>query len=351
MTDLAKRFANNPIIIPSQVKASVEGFEVTCTFNPGAFEFEGRIGLVLRVAERPPLKDGFVDSVTMSKSGKVEVESFKVSDPQLKMVDSRLFFFGSVQYLTSLSHLRMAWSTDGENFVVDSEPIIVGSSEYEELGVEDVRVTKIDDTYFLTYTAVSHNGYGVGMQSTTDWKSFKKYGVVIPPFNKDAALFPEKINGLYQMLHRPTGFGIGGPFIWSATSPDLHNWGSHKCIVRTRSGMWDQSRIGAGAAPIKTSEGWLEIYHGAQTLATGDKYSLGALLLDLKDPTKVIARSGDPIMEPSTPYEVDGFYGNVVFTNGHVVRGDEVLLYYGAADSYTCGARLSVQGILDSLKG
>jgi predicted GH43/DUF377 family glycosyl hydrolase len=350
MNDIAKRFGKNPIISPSQIMPSVAGFEVTSAFNPGAFEFEGKIGLVLRVAERPHTKDGYLDSISISPNGKTEVTSFKISDPDLVVVDSRIFSYKGVDHLTTISHLRLAWSDDGENFEVQENPLLVGASEYEALGIEDTRVTKIDDTYFLTYTAVSHNGYGVGMQSTKDWKSFEKFGVVIPPFNKDATLFPEKIAGLYRMLHRPTGSGIGGPYIWSATSPDLHNWGNHKCIAQVRPGMWDSARIGAGSAPIKTAEGWLEIYHGAEELPSGHRYCLGALLLDLDDPTKVIARSVKPIMEPSSPYEVEGFYGNVVFTNGQVVRGDEVLLYYGAADSYTCGARFSITEILDSLK-
>jgi predicted GH43/DUF377 family glycosyl hydrolase len=349
VNDLAKRFSKNPIIGPSQVMPSVAGFEVVSTFNPGAFEFEGKIGLILRVAERPHAKSGFLDSIIIGKDGQTQVTSFGVSDPDLKVIDSRTFTYKGVEHLTTLSHLRLAWSIDGENFEVQEKPLLVGSSEYESSGLEDVRVTKIDDIYYLTYTAISHNGYGVGMQSTKDWKTFEKFGVIIPPFNKDATLFPEKISGLYRMLHRPTGSGIGGPYIWSASSPDLHHWGNHECVAQVRPGMWDSARIGAGSAPIKTEQGWLEIYHGAEELPSGHRYCLGALLLDFDNPTKVIARSIDPIMEPTAPYEVEGFYGNVVFTNGQVVRGDEVLLYYGAADSYTCGARFSIKEILNSL--
>jgi predicted GH43/DUF377 family glycosyl hydrolase len=350
MADIAQRFANNPIISPSQIVPSVTCFEVASAFNPGAFEYRGKIGLVLRVAERPEVKNGYVDSVSISTDGRTEVSSFQISDPDIEIIDTRLFSYKGVDHLTTLSHLRLAWSEDGENFEVEEKPMLIGASEYEALGIEDSRVTKIDDTYYLTYTAVSHNGYGVGMQSTKDWKTFEKFGVVIPPFNKDATLFPEKISDLYHMLHRPTGSGIGGPYIWSASSPDLHNWGNHKCIAQVRPGMWDSERIGAGSAPIKTEQGWLEIYHGAEKVSTGHRYCLGALLLDLEDPSKVIARSTEPIMEPISPYELEGFYGNVVFTNGQVVRGDEVLLYYGAADSYTCGARLSIKEILNSLK-
>ena len=116
--------------------------------------------------------------------------------------------------------------------------------------------------------------------------------------------------------------------------------------MHTRPGKWDSERVGAGAAPIKTDRGWLAIYHGADD---NHRYCLGALLLNLKDPTKILARSEEPIMEPSTEYEKHGFFNNVIFTNGHVVRGDEILLYYGAADKVICGASLSVKEILSTL--
>jgi predicted GH43/DUF377 family glycosyl hydrolase len=350
MPDLAFRFASNPIIRPSDVLPSVAGWEVACAFNPGAFSFQGRIGLVLRVAERPPQREGEIDSISFS-DGKLKVETFKLTDPDLSTGDSRVFSSKGIDHLTTISHFRLAWSTDGETFQVEDKPMFAGDTDYETLGIEDARVTELEGRYYLTYTAVSRNGFGVGMRSTTDWKSFKNHGIVIPPFNKDSTLFTEKINGSYYMLHRPCGSGIGGPYIWIAKSPDLANWGEHKCIAKTRPGMWDSARVGAGAAPIKTDQGWLEIYHGAEVLGEfSNRYALGALLLDLDDPSKVLARSHDPIMEPKADYEVQGFFGNVVFTNGHVVQGDEILLYYGAADSFSCGARLSIQSILSSLK-
>ena len=134
--------------------------------------------------------------------------------------------------------------------------------------------------------------------------------------------------------------------MWVSSSHDLRNWGGHHCILHTREGWWDSARVGAGAAPIKTEEGWLEIYHGADH---HDRYCLGALLLDLDDPTRVIARSSDPIMEPDFDYEQEGFYGNVVFTNGYLLNGDEIVLYYGASDEVICGARLSVEEILSGI--
>jgi len=125
------------------------------------------------------------------------------------------------------------------------------------------------------------------------------------------------------------------------------HWGEHDCILRTRPGRWDSARVGAGAVPIRTPEGWLEIYHGADER---NRYCLGALLLAGQDPSRVLARSEEPLMEPTAPYERTGFFGNVVFTNGQVVRGDEVTLYYGASDEVICGARLSVAEVLASLR-
>jgi predicted GH43/DUF377 family glycosyl hydrolase len=139
---------------------------------------------------------------------------------------------------------------------------------------------------------------------------------------------------------------LGGNYIWLAESLDLVHWGNHRCLAHSRKGSWDSARVGAGAAPIRTAEGWLEIYHGA---TKENRYCLGALLLDLSEPWRVLARSETPIMEPSTPYELEGFFGQVIFTNGHLVDGDRIIMYYGAADSVICGAEFSIQSILSSL--
>lgn len=198
-------------------------------------------------------------------------------------------------------------------------------------------------TFYLTYTGVSENGIGVNLRTTKDWKHIDYHGMIFSPTNKDAAIFEEKINGRFYALHRPSGSGIGGNYIWLAESHDGLHWGNHQCILKTRMGMWDSARIGAGAAPIKTEKGWLEIYHGANAEM---RYCLGAFLMDLNDPSKVIGRTCDPIMVPLESYELSGFFGHVVFTNGHVVNGDELTIYYGAADEFICGARFSIQEIL-----
>ncbi|MET0263864.1 MAG: glycosidase, partial [Rariglobus sp.] len=173
-----------------------------------------------------------------------------------------------------------------------------------------------------------------------------RHGLILPPHNKDVGLFPEKVGGRHWLLHRPSGLGPGGNFIWLAESPDMLHWGGHTCIATTRPGHWDSERIGAGAAPLKTDRGWLSIYHGADR---NGRYCLGGLLLDLNNPRRVIARSREPLMTPVESYERNGFFGNVVFTNGHVLEGDRLTLYYGAADSVICGAELSLAEILRTL--
>jgi predicted GH43/DUF377 family glycosyl hydrolase len=187
---------------------------------------------------------------------------------------------------------------------------------------------------------------GVGLRTTRDWKDFVHVGMIFPPHNKDCALFEEQIGGKYYALHRPSSPELGGNYIWLAESPDLVYWGRHRCLAHSRDGYWDSARVGAGASPIKTSAGWLEIYHGA---TKQNRYCLGALLLDLDEPWRVLARSEAPIMGPLAPYEQEGFFGQVIFTNGHLVDGDRITLYYGAADSVICAAHLSISSILAGL--
>ena len=143
-------------------------------------------------------------------------------------------------------------------------------------------------------------------------------------------------------MHRPSSVDLGGNYIWLAESPDGIHWGKHQCLLKTRKGFWDSARVGAGAAPIKTEKGWLEIYHGANEK---HQYCLGAFLMDINDPSMVLGRTIDPIMVPTEKYELSGFFGFVVFTNGHVVNG-ELNIYYGAADEFVCGAKFSISEIL-----
>lgn len=347
MTDLARRFAQNPILKPRDLRPSVEGMEVACLLNPGVFRYQDKTWLLVRVAERPVQVPGKTSFPILSPEGRLEVLEFNSSDPRLDLSDPRVINFDGRDYLTTLSHLRLLASDDGVHFV-EPEPSrpLMGAGELETYGIEDCRVAKIDETYYLTYTQVSSNGVGVGLRSTRDWKNFVHQGMIFAPHNKDCALFEEQIGGAYYALHRPSSPELGGNYIWLAESPDLVHWGRHRCLAQSREGYWDSARVGAGAAPIRTDKGWLEIYHGA---TMGNRYCLGALLLDLDEPWRVLARSETPIMEPLAPYELEGFFGEVIFTNGHLVDGDRLTIYYGAADSVICAAHLSIRSILASL--
>ena len=282
------------------------------------------------------------------EKGKIEVVSFLKNDPDLDASDPRVIGYKGKNYLTTMSYLRLVSSTDGIHFKDEPEfPPIFGKGELEAFGIEDCRVATTEDGFYLTFTEVSSVAVGVGLIHTNDWKNYTRHGMIFPPHNKDCALFEQKIGDKYFALHRPSSPELGGNYIWLAESPDRLHWGNHKCVATTRDGMWDCARVGAGAAPIKTEEGWLEIYHGADF---NHRYCLGALLLDLNDPSKVIARSEEPIMEPIAAYEQTGFFGNVVFTNGHLVDGDTITMYYGASDEVICKAELSISEILNVLK-
>ncbi|MGA2500697.1 MAG: glycoside hydrolase family 130 protein [Tepidisphaeraceae bacterium] len=347
MADIAKRFPENALLRPADIRPSIHGMNVQCLLNPGVFRFDDKVWLLLRVAERPEQKSGRTTFPIIEQSGGIRLMEFDNADPKLDRTDPRVIRYDGADYLTTLSHLRLVSSTDGIHFREEpSYATILGQGELETYGVEDCRVVQIDQTYYLTFTEVSPHGVGVGLRSTRDWRSFTHHGMIIPPHNKDCAIFGQKIGGLHYALHRPSSPALGGNYIWIAQSPDLLHWGNHRCIAHSREGMWDSARVGAGAAPIRTPEGWLEIYHGA---TAENRYCLGALLLDLHQPWKVLARSREPIMEPTADYERTGFFGNVVFTNGHLVDGDQITLYYGASDSVVCGARLSVSQILGTL--
>jgi predicted GH43/DUF377 family glycosyl hydrolase len=344
---LARRFAANPLLAPAQVRPSSPEFKVAGVFNPGAFSWNGRIWLLGRVAEQPVERTGFV-RVAEFVDGRAQVKEFAADDPDLDLSDPREVRHRDRTYLSVLSHLRLFVSDDGERFSEALFPSLAGHGEHESAGVEDARVIQLEDGAFaITYTATSRHGYGVGLRLTRDWRTFEHQGMILPPANKDAAIFPRRVGGRHVCLHRPSGVVLGGNFIWVGFSDDLHHWGDHRCIAHTRAGYWDEARIGGGCAPIETADGWLSIYHGADRQ---NRYCLGAMLLDLHEPWRVLARSDEPILAPDAPYEQSGFFPNVVFTNGHIVAGDVLDIYYGAADACAAAARFSIAAILSSLR-
>ncbi|MBL4678070.1 MAG: glycoside hydrolase family 130 protein [Mucilaginibacter sp.] len=347
MRDLAQRFPENPLLLPKDLVPSGPGLQVISLLNPGVFRYQDNIWLLVRVAEGVAKKEGVIFFPALNATGNTEIIEVPLNDPDLIATDARVINYKGLDYLTTISHLRLLSSEDGIHFTEPKSPAsLFGAGYLERFGIEDCRVTQIDDMYYLTYIAVSDSGVGVGLQTTKDWQHFKSGGMILPPHNKDCAIFEEKINGKYYCLHRPSSKEIGGNFIWLAESSDSRQWGNHHCLIKTRRGMWDSARVGAGAAPIRTVQGWLEIYHGANEQ---HQYCLGAFLVDLDDPSKVIGRTTEPIMMPTEPYELSGFFGYVVFTNGHIVNGDQLTIYYGAADEFVCGAHFSITEILNQL--
>ena len=347
---LVERFEENPLISPADVPPSRDDYEVVGAFNPGAAVFGDETLLLLRVAERPKNKqpDEQVAPILNPQTGELEIFRIKNDDPDITDIpDSRSFYFKDQMYLTSISHLRIARSKDGIHFTVDPTPAVFPELSYETYGLEDPRITKIDDLFCITYKVVSQNGICTGLLTTEDFVNFQRHGIIFCPENIDVVLFPEKINGKYWALTRPVPRHLGPCGIWIASSPDCVHWGQHAPLLLPLEGTFHDSKTGGSCVPIKTPQGWLTIYHGSDI---HDRYSLAAVLLDIQDPQKIIARANIPLMEPEFPYELQGFYGNVVFSCGAVVKDDSVIIYYGASDEYTAGAKTMISKIMSTLK-
>ena len=346
---LVERCDKNPIIRPADVKPSRDDYEVVGAFNPGAAVYQDEIILLLRVAERPKDKapDEQVAPILNPDTGEIEHFRLKNDDPRITDIpDSRSFYVNDEMMLTSISHLRIARSKDGVHFTIDPMPAVFPEMPYETYGLEDPRITKIDKTYYITYKVVSDKGICTGLLTTDNFIHFNRHGIIFCPENLDVVLFPERIGGKYWALTRPVPRYLGPRGIWIASWPDTIHWGQHLPLVLPEEGTFHDGKTGGSCVPIKTDQGWLEIYHGSDI---SDRYTLAAVLLDINDPTKVIARAKQPLMEPAAPYELEGFYGNVVFSCGAVEKDNSILIYYGASDEYTAVAKTTVSRILSTL--
>ena len=345
------RFEENPLITIADVKPSREDFEVVCVLNAGAVHFGDEILLLLRVAERPAHGADEVLAPYLhpeDASRGMQVLRIKKGDRDLDMPDSRVFAYKGTWYLTSISHLRLARSKEGHHFTVDDRPTVLPERQDEEYGIEDPRITQIDDTYFINYSAISSKGVSTSLVVTKDFITFEKKGIIFPPDNRDVTFFPEKIDGQYACYHRPLASMFDRGDMWYATSPDMVHWGEHRFAFGPQAGSWDAWRVGGGAVPFKTKDGWLEIYHAADA---DQRYCLGAFLADGEKPHRIIGHASEPILSPDAPYEREGFFGNVVFTCGAVVEDDgRVLIYYGAADVCIAAAETSVDDLLAAMK-
>ena len=347
-----KRCTHNPLLKTEDVKPSCENFVVKGIFNCGAAKYKDEYVLLCRVAEAVESKAE--DEICFPIIEEKDHESYfktitikKSEHPQLCFDDARTITKGrdgnsSVVYLTTLSHLRLARSMDGIHFTLDDKPTIMPSANEESWGMEDPRITQIGEEYYINYTAVSPNGAATALITTKDFKQFERKGILFLPENKDVAIFPEKVREDYYAFNRPVPKGIGTPDIWISKSPDMIHWGEHKHFYGVSEEGWENGRIGGGAPPVKTEKGWLKIYHAADK---NNRYCLGAFLLDGKNPEKILAKSQQPLLEPEMDYEVNGFFGQVVFTCGCICEAGNLKIYYGAADDSICMAEISLMDI------
>jgi len=325
----------------------------------------------------------------LSPNPKNQWESKAVFNPGAVIKDNKIFLLYRAigEYDAYISRLGLAISEDGFNFErVGNKPLVEPTADYDKWACEDPRITKIDDTYYITYVALSQRikeggkptyeiihflNSQTALLTTKDFVSFDRHGIITPndSDNRDVVIFPEKINGQFVIIHRPhrwcknwfknslskkinVEMPVGYDDLpqragtWIACSDDLKNWHDHKLIIRCTDKM--DEKTGAGAPPIKTEQGWILFYHN---VSKNDKkeiiYTARAILLDLSNPSKVIAKIPYDILKPEADYEVKGDVNKVVFPTGVVVKDETIYVYYGAADKQCCLATIKLEEILD----
>ena len=257
----------------------------------------------------------------------------------------------------NVSSLGHAITTDGETILDRSrEPTLAPVDTWEELGCEDPRITALDGRFYIFYTAYSRRGPRVALASTTDFRSYERYGVVGPDYDdKDAALFPELIRGKFAVVHRIEP-NIELAFYDSIKQMERvsQNPYSKNYLKRIEANTilkpkweWEEKKVGIGPPPIRTNAGWIVIYHGVDSNTV---YRAGAALLDLENPFRVIARTPEPILEPEEAFERVGVIPNVVFPEGAVLVKDELKVFYGGADRICCVASAPMKLLIEALE-
>ncbi len=278
-----------------------------------------------------------------------------VFNPGATEVDGETLLLVRVEDLRGFSHLTAARSKDGRTgWRVEPEPTLVPDIEFQEeqWGLEDPRIVWLEDRkeYAITYVSFSRGGPLVSLATTSDFRTFRRYGPLVPPEDKDASLVPHLFDGRYALIHRP--IIRGEAHVWISFSPDLKHWGDHRVLLPTRPGWWDNHKVGLATQPIETPEGWLILYHGVRVTGGGSIYRVGLALLDLQEPWKIIRRSPAWVFGPRAEYERVGDVDDVVFPTGAVLdraRG-ELRIYYGAADDKVALAAAKLADVLHYLK-
>lgn len=238
------------------------------------------------------------------------------------------------------------WQIDPKNAKIISRDPDIKVSDHSY----DPRITRLGDTYYVTWCNAEAQGPCIGLATTKDFKTFTQMENPLPPANRNCVLFPRKIKGKYAILHRPSDRGHT-PFgdIFYATSPDLTHWGAHRFVFGPRGG-WQSTKVGPGPAPIETREGWLLIYHGVWTSCNGYLYYVGGALLDLEKPWKVKYRTKDYLLAPTEVYERVGDVPNVCFPSSAILEGQRLRLYYGCADTCISMAEANLSDVIRFIK-
>ncbi|SDZ33855.1 beta-1,4-mannooligosaccharide/beta-1,4-mannosyl-N-acetylglucosamine phosphorylase [Evansella caseinilytica] len=261
-----------------------------------------------------------------------------------------------VEYTNGKPHLHIGFSENGYEWDINPERIDwkdEAGNSYQPNYAYDPRLVKVEDAYYIIW-CTDFYGASIGLGMTKDFKTFTRLENAFIPFNRNGVLFPRKVNDKYFMLSRPSDSGHT-PFgdIFLSESPDMIHWGRHRRVMaKGGSGWWQSVKIGGGPAPIETTEGWLLFYHGVTGTCNGFVYSMGAALLDINEPSKVLYRTEDYILTPEKPYETTGFVDNVVFPCAALTDADtgRITIYYGAADTFTAVAYTQVDELLEYMK-
>ena len=297
---MIRRYADNPILTRDDVP-----YPVATVHNPGAVKHDGRYLLLFRSHRR-----------------------------------------------NGRSIIGLAESTDGLHFEVRPAPFLVPAStgvfaEYEEWGVEDMRVCALEGEYLLTYSAYSRHGVRVALARTRDFQEVERVALITPADSRNVVLFPERFQDRYARLERPhTGSEPWG--IWISFSPDLVHWGDSRVIMKPAPYHWDAMKIGPGATPIRTTRGWLHLYHGVFPTMSGSVYRLGAALHDPHDPSRLLGVADQWVLEPEDPWERVGYVPNVVFCCGAVPEDDDTItVFWGGADTVVCAGTVRADDLVD----
>lgn len=251
-----------------------------------------------------------------------------------------------------IPHIYLGRSKDALHWEFDPEKIPFTNKNGEPFMppyAYDPRLVKVEDTYYIMWCQDAY-GPTIGIAKTLDFKRFERIENPYLPYNRNAVLFPRKINGNYVMLSRPcdnghTAFGD----IFLSESPDMEFWGRHRHVMGRSDNWWENLKIGGGAAPIETDKGWLLFYHGVVNTCNGYVYSIGGAILDIDQPSRVLHRCENYLLAPETEYEERGFVPNVCFPCAALTdaASGRIALYYGCADSYVGVAFTTISEVYD----